>query len=104
MVYHDANGRIMIDELAAQRDIGLLKESAELLNEAENILRDVQVLVSETESPVTAKLQDAGEYLRKNVTQLSAAMQQLSTGIQKTVSKYQEIDRELKNTISASGN
>lgn len=104
MVYHDANGRITIDELAAQRDIGLLKESAELLNEAENILRDVQVLVSETESPVTAKLQDAGEYLRKNVTQLSAAMQQLSTGIQKTVSKYQEIDRELKNTISASGN
>ena len=82
----------------------MLKESAELLNEAENILRDVQVLVSETESPVTAKLQDAGEYLRKNVTQLSAAMQQLSTGIQKTVSKYQEIDRELKNTISASGN
>ena len=104
MVYHDANGQITIDELAAQRDIGLLKESAELLNEAENILRDVQVLVSETESPVTAKLQDAGEYLRKNVTQLSAAMQQLSTGIQKTVSKYQEIDRELKNTISASGN
>lgn len=104
MVYHDANGRITIDELAAQRDIGLLKESAELLNEAENILRDVQVLVSETESPVTAKFQDAGEYLRKNVTQLSAAMQQLSTGIQKTVSKYQEIDRELKNTISASGN
>lgn len=104
MAYHDANGRITIDELAAQRDIGLLKESAELLNEAENILRDVQVLVSETESPVTAKLQDAGEYLRKNVTQLSAAMQQLSTGIQKTVSKYQEIDRELKNTISASGN
>lgn len=104
MAYHDANGRITIDELAAQRDIGLLKESAELLNEAENILRDVQVLVSETESPVTAKLQDAGEYLRKNVTQLTAAMQQLSTGIQKTVSKYQEIDRELKNTISASGN
>ena len=104
MAYHDANGRITIDELAAQRDIGLLKESAELLNEAENILRDVQVLVSETESPVTAKLQDAGEYLRKNVTQLSAAMKQLSTGIQKTVSKYQEIDRELKNTISASGN
>lgn len=104
MAYHDANGRITIDELAAQRDIGLLKESAELLNEAENILRDVQVLVSETESPVTVKLQDAGEYLRKNVTQLSDAMQQLSTGIQKTVSKYQEIDRELKNTISASGN
>ena len=80
MAYHDMNGRIMIDEAAAQADIRQERQAVQILRRAARALRAVQNEANdfqgETASAI-AKIKVNADSLRDNASQITQQIQQL---------------------------
>lgn len=99
MAYYDENGRITIDEVAANNDINKLKKTKESLEIALRYINQIKVLEDEFQGNFVAPMNSAFVELEKGITELISIIEALSLAIDKTVKKYRQIDDSLAKTI-----
>lgn len=100
MAYYDENGRITIDEVAAQNDI---RRTAEAQRIMEGVLRRLKQLLletgdfqGETAGAITEK---AGE-LMNETKRLIGNLEETQTYISKTVAYYKWLDEEISRRLA----
>ena len=100
MAFRDSDGRITIDEIAADKDIKQLRSSIEDMQKG---LAELQEILAEAEGFTG----NTGTQIKESVTilisQINQSIQDTELAIsqiQATVSKYQQIDANLKNVIT----
>lgn len=102
MAYHDENGRITIDEVAAYNDIAKLQNSIDIMRTTMRKFEQLQAEAAESSGKTAAAIANkAAEMigkLRKAISQLENSI----ALIKRTVAYYQQKDRELRDTINGS--
>lgn len=101
MAYKDANGRITIDEVAAQKDVNNLNFSLECLMAVNEMLLEINRASFEFSGHTAVEIQTYSDELMKLISTLSEDVTETISLIENTVKKYQEIDRSLKETIDS---
>lgn len=99
MAFKDENGKITIDETAAQQDIYNLCKSIESLNEALNIIKAVENRTSEFKGKTAESLNGATLSITKKIKTMINNTEETINLISSTVYKYQKIDEDIKNQI-----
>lgn len=102
MALYDENGKITIDENAAQGDIKKLSASVQALNDAINIVLQVESIAAGFEGKTATFINDASFSLEKKLRSLIADTENTINLINNTVKKYQQLDASLKNQINNS--
>ena len=100
MAFKDANGRITIDEVAAQKDIASIRAAMEHLNTADVLLTQMIHTASEFSGETGKALIDACSELQKQIRSLNNFSENATIATDKTIKKYEQIDRELKELIN----
>ena len=100
MAFRDANGRITIDEVAAQKDINAIRAAMEHLSTADNLLTHMIHMASEFSGETGKALVDTCAQLQKQIRSLNNFSENATIAIDKTIKKYEQIDRELKELIN----
>lgn len=101
MAYVDESGRITIDEQAAARDIKRLRESAQVLKDSRAAIRSLKSKAGELEGQMSAAILEKAQAMEKRLTQMIDKLEETASYIQKTVNKYEQLDREIKRAIQA---
>lgn len=101
MAYKDANGRITIDEVAAQKDVKNLNFSMECLMAVNEMLLEINRASFGFSGHTAVEIQTYSDELMKLISTLSEDVTETISLIENTVKKYQEIDRSLKETIDS---
>lgn len=102
MTLHDRNGKITIDEAAAQRDIDHLRKSCELVKQAEETMKSIEAISADFSGDSGVAIHEAGYRLMKDYDKLAAELESIMNLISSTVEKYQKMDAELKSHIQNS--
>lgn len=100
MAVKDANGRITIDEVAAQKDINAIRAAMEHLSTADNLLTYMIYMASEFSGETGKALVDTCAQLQKQIRSLNNFSENATIAIDNTIKKYEQIDRELKELIN----
>lgn len=102
MAYHDENGIITIDEVAAQGDVKKIKDICNALRDSQKTMRRIHEQSYEFKGKTaTALAEISGQFVAKYES-LIQELEDTSNYILATVKKYQRIDEQLKNTIDGS--
>ena len=101
MAYFDENGRITIDQDAAAKDIKRLRESAQVLKDSRAAIRNLKNKAGELEGQMSTAILEKAQAMDKRLTQMIDKMEETASYIQKTVNKYEQLDREIKRAIQA---
>lgn len=101
MPYVDENGTIMIDEVAANEDIGKLNVAKAGLEEAVALINQISVINGEFAGPTATAIEEAVASLKGNMQLQIENIDICLRNIQTTVCKYQEVDASLKDTINS---
>ena len=100
MAFKDANGRITIDEVAAQKDISNINAALEHLLTADSLLTQMINIASEFSGETGKAITETSHVLQKQLRALIDYSKRTTGSIDRVVSKYEQIDRELKELIS----
>lgn len=100
MAFKDSNGKITIDEGAAQKDITNIKAATEHLSAANRLLTQMINIASEFSGETGKAIVDALGELQKQVNQMMDYSFNTISAINSVVKKYEQIDRELKSLIN----
>lgn len=100
MAYRDEDGNITIDEVAANSDIRKLRASMEKLKEASNAIAQFIAQAENGEGSTTNAMIEKANAIMNKIKWVMGLMEEVINLIQKTVSKYQEIDRQIAAKIS----
>ena len=101
MAFKDQNGKITIDEVAAQNDIKRIAAAEEHLRVAENYLVQMENLASDFSGKTAESIIQACQTLRSKVALMITKSEYTSTKIKYVLCKYEAIDRELKNLMNS---
>lgn len=101
MAFIDENGKITIDENAAERDVKNLLESKEHLSTALSVIKQIEVESGEFEGATGTALANTAQQLQAEIKKLLAQTEETICQIRYVVDKYQAIDASLKETIQA---
>ena len=101
MAFKDANGRITIDETAAQKDIANIKAATEHLHNADTLLTQIIKTASEFSGETGKAVVETSSELQKQVRSLISYSEASTASIDRVVRKYEQIDRELKELINS---
>lgn len=99
MAFRDENGRITIDEIAAQQDVRNLRAAVESMASVHGTLRQVDALASSFSGDTGAAIQEVALQLAARLQELMEQAQEAAGTIEATVAKYQAIDANLKETM-----
>ncbi len=102
MAYYDENGRIMIDEAAANRDISKLQAAQEILNRVIAAFQQLNSQAAEGQGETARALSDKSQEMIARISRTVQQMDDAKSTIRTTVAKYREIDRALREMINAS--
>lgn len=102
MAFRDENGKITIDEQAAQQDIKKLNRSKESLTTAIDHLKEIIALASEFSGNTGTVITETALQLQKQIQGTIDNIDTTSQNIDATIKKYQAIDSALKDTINSS--
>lgn len=101
MAFIDENGKITIDENAAERDIKNLMESkAHLINSLET-MRQIEAESSDFVGETGAVLGNTSQQLQAQIQKLIDETDETINRIREVVRMYRAIDASLKETIQA---
>lgn len=100
MAFRDANGRITIDEVAAQRDIANFRAAIDHLRTADTLLTQMIGIASEFSGETGKAIVEACSELQNQIRSLISYSEQTTVSIDKVIRKYEQIDRELKELIN----
>ena len=102
MEFRDSDGRITIDEAAAQKDIKQLRLSIEKMETALNELNEILVQAEEFSGNTGTQIREASMILIKDIQNSIKSSEDAIDQIQKTVNKYQRLDQEIKGIVNSS--
>ena len=99
MPYYDDNGKITIDEAAANADIRRLQTAITQLEKSKKAVISLQRQAAEGEGQTTAAVSEkCGELIGK-INDMLNRLEETSAFIKKTVAHYQQVDADLKARI-----
>lgn len=101
MAYQNSDGKIMIDEIAAQSDLNRLMRAADILR---HVGQAFGVVISETGSfqGETAKaIMETAQSFQARAQQMVSALDESQAYIRRVVAYYREVDRKAREAISA---
>lgn len=96
MAFRDQNGRITIDEVAAQQDITRIQSAVESLQAADRLLEQISAQAAEFSGLTGTAILETAEEFSQAVRAVEEAAQETSETIRAVVQKYQAIDQSLK--------
>ena len=96
MAYHDMNGRITIDEAAAQADIRLERQAVQILRRATQALRAVQNEANSFQGETASAIGDKADSLRLQINNLMDDLEETQNYTQRVVRRYWLLDRKWK--------
>lgn len=99
MAFTDQNGKITIDEIAAQQDIKNMAAAKENLTAAADSLKEAMALASELSGDTAATIEDTARQFIKQIDATITSIDTASHNIETTVRTYQAMDSKLKNVI-----
>ena len=102
MAYHDENGKLTIDEAAANRDIKRLREAANILKDSRASIRSLRQQSTDMQGLAAQAIQEKSTEMEKKLTQMIDKLEDTADYIQKVVKRYQKIDEDLKKLIERS--
>lgn len=100
MAFKDENGKITIDEIAAQQDIRNLNKSKESLLTAIEHLKEIVALAAEFSGNTGTAIGETALQLQKQILATIDSVDTTSNNIDSTIKKYQAIDATLKDAIN----
>lgn len=100
MAFKDENGKITIDEIAAQQDIRNLNKSKESLLTAIEHLKEIVALAAEFSGNTGTAIGETALQLQKQIQATIDSVDTTSNNIDSTIKKYQAIDAALKDAIN----
>ena len=101
MAFKDSNGRITIDEIAAQRDIQNLSAAIENYNSAIQRLNQISSLTAEFKGETANTISESTLLIRQDIEKLQSVITESIGFINTTVNKYQQIDANIKSMIDS---
>ena len=101
MEFRDSDGRITIDEAAAQKDIKQLQLSIESMQKALNELNEILAQSEEFSGNTATQIREASVLMIQNIQKSIKNTEDAIDQIQKTVSKYQLLDQKVKGIVNA---
>ncbi len=104
MAFCDANGKILIDEQAANKDVTTLKSVQKNLESVKDLLNEVLAMTGELEGNVASGIVESTQMFLKTIAGLHEESIQMQDNIIKVVNKYQEEDRLVKEHINVAFN
>lgn len=102
MAYYGENGKITIDEVAAQADIRRIEAAISSLNNSKKAIENlIQQASSEQGQTSTSVIEKATE-MKKHIDEMIGRLSETASFISQTVSHYQLVDQKIKEAINAS--
>ena len=103
MAYRDMNGKVMIDEAAAQADIRQERQGAEqILRRAANALQAVQNESNSFQGETAAAIGERAEQLRRQILNLISDLEDTQNYTQRVVRRYWLLDQKWKQIFESS--
>ena len=102
MAYHDENGRITIDEVAAKNDVRKMEAAIDRLDATIRQFKQLMNKASESKGNTAEAVYDKSMEM---ITRLNKSKEQLQMAIDlinRTVKHYYELDKKLRDAILAS--
>lgn len=99
MAYHDENGKLTIDEVAANRDIRRLREAANILKDSRASIRSLRQQSTDMKGLSAQAIQEKSTEMERKLTQMIDKLEDTADYIQRVVKHYQKIDEDLKRLI-----
>lgn len=100
MAFKDANGRITIDEVAAQKDIANIRATIQYLQAARDSLNEIMYQSQSFSGRTAVGIEESSLQLIKEYDKMIHQLNDTVTNITNTVEKYRKIDEDLKNYIN----
>ena len=99
MAFKDENGKITIDEVAAQNDVQALQKIGEFLSGIKSKISTIQMQTQEFQGDTGVVISEQCTNLIKQIDKLMGETEDSVHLIKNTVAKYEQIDRDLKSMI-----
>lgn len=103
MAFRDSNGKITIDEVAAQKDINHINAAIQDLQAARDSLNEIMHQAQSFSGRTAVSMTEASLQLIREYDRLIRQLNETVTTITNTVEKYRRIDESLKNYINNQG-
>ena len=100
MAFKDANGKITIDEVAAQKDINDIRAAIQDLQAARDSLNEIMYQSQSFSGRTATGIEESSLQLIKEYDKMIQQLNNTVTTITNTVEKYRKIDEDLKNYIN----
>lgn len=100
MAFKDANGRITIDEVAAQKDIANIRAAIQDLQAAKDSLTEIKYQAQSFSGRTATGIEESMVQLMKEYDKMILQLNDTVETITNTVEKYKKIDQELRNYIN----
>lgn len=101
MAFRDSDGKITIDEVAAEKDIKQLRLSKENMEMALKELQEILLQAEEFSGNTGNQIKDASVIMINDVKKSIEEIETTIGHIQMTVNKYQQIDKDMKKQIES---
>lgn len=101
MAFYDENGKITIDEVAAQKDVNNLKQLNEILNGIMDTMGQIELMASEFDSETNKGIIEEVMSIKLSLKNLSTQTTLTSDFIKNVVRKYQAIDKNLREAFNS---
>lgn len=102
MALYDENGKITIDENAAQYDVRRIKDALYCLNESRKTLNSLIQQATHTQGETGSAIIEKAAELRGQIDAMIGRLNETESFINRTVAHYQRIDRQVKDIINSS--
>ena len=103
MAYRDSDGKITIDEIAAERDIKQLNLSKESMETALKELNEIVAQSEEFSGNSAMRIREASMVMIKDIQKSIEQTDYAISNIQLAVKKNQQIDQDVKGLVNANG-
>ena len=102
MAYRDMNGKVMIDEAAAQADIRQERQAEQILRRAANALQAVQNESNSFQGETAAAIGERAEQLRRQILNLISDLEDTQNYTQRVVRRYWLLGQKWKQIFESS--
>ena len=96
MAYYGDDGRLTIDEVAANSDINKIRSARAILEDAKASLNTLLSTATMYQGNTALSIQEKAQELLQKIDRLNSNLVDTESYIQSVVNKYQMIDLELK--------
>lgn len=99
MAYHDLNGQVMIDEVAAQADIRQERQAEQILRRAARALQAVQNEADGFQGETASAINEKAAALRRQVLSLAEDLEETQNYTRRVIRRYWLLDQKWKKAL-----